>query len=97
MLKPEQIEGKVVNQENAKRVTIQIDPNKDEYMSLYEFSRWNCLLEAVDYIDQKANQMKYTGDWVKPIALQKYIDERTPGMLHEIAIQRGVSEVFEPV
>lgn len=97
MLTTKQITGKVVNEETAKTIKIKIDPNRDEVMSLYEFSRWNCLLEAVDYIDQKAKQMKFAGDWVKPIALQKYIDERTPGLLHEIAIQRDLEHAFEKV
>lgn len=57
-------------------------------MSEYEICRWMCLIEAVDIIEQKCTQLGTKGkgvNWVKPIALQKYIDERTESMLFEIA------------
>lgn len=57
-------------------------------MSEYEICRWFSLLEAVDIIDQKASQLGQEGDdinWVKPIAIQKYIDDRTESMLFEVA------------
>jgi hypothetical protein len=56
-------------------------------MSEYEISRWLSMIEAVDIIDQKAKQLGIKGkgiNWVKPIAIQKYIDERTESMLFEI-------------
>jgi hypothetical protein len=46
------------------------------------------LIEAVDIIDKKTEQLGTRGknvNWVKPIAIQKYIDERTESMLFEIA------------
>lgn len=55
-------------------------------MSEYEISRWMSLIEAVDIIDTKSRQLGIKGkgiNWVKPIALQKYIDERTESMLFE--------------
>lgn len=60
---------------------------KTHTMSEYEVSRWMCLIEAVDVIDTKARQLGVKGqgiNWVKPIAIQKYIDERTESMLFEI-------------
>lgn len=60
--------------------------NKDD-MSYYEFSRWMSLLEAIEVVDKKAKQMKLPDtdkSWIKPIALQKYVDERTESMLFEI-------------
>jgi hypothetical protein len=56
-------------------------------MSEYEIARWMSLIEAVDIIGGKIDQLgaKGTGvNWVKPIAIQKYVDERTDSMLHEI-------------
>ena len=56
--------------------------------SEYEVCRWLSLIEAVDIIDQKALQLGAKGDsinWVKPIAIQKYIDDRTESMLFELA------------
>tara|TARA_R110002051_G_scaffold232306_1_gene294043 strand:- start:48 stop:320 length:273 start_codon:yes stop_codon:yes gene_type:complete len=77
-----------IDQHKKEKITISIDKdgNKDE-MSYYELSRWYSLIEAIEYIDKKATQLgmaKSDGSWVKPIALQKYIDERTPSMLFDM-------------
>jgi hypothetical protein len=56
-------------------------------MSEHEICRWFSLIEAVDIIDKKSEQLGIKGrgiNWVKPIAIQKYIDERTESMLFEI-------------
>lgn len=56
-------------------------------MSQDEVARWCCLLEAVDIIDKKGKQMNVDmvkNNWVKPIAIQKYIDERLDTMVEEI-------------
>ncbi len=56
-------------------------------MSRDEVARWCCLLEAVDIIDKKGKQMNVDmikNNWVKPIAIQKYIDERLDTMTEEI-------------
>ena len=61
--------------------------NKTHVMSEYEISRWFSLIEAVDIIDKKSTQLGIKGkgiNWVKPIAIQKYIDERTESMLFEV-------------
>jgi len=68
--------------------TLTSKTNKEYNMSEYEICRWMCLIEAVDIIEQKFSQLGGTGkgiNWVKPIAIQKYIDERTESMLFEIA------------
>ena len=68
-----------INKYKKENITISIDKegNKDT-MSYYELSRWFSLIEAIDFIDKK------DGSWVKPIALQKYVDERTPSMLFDM-------------
>lgn len=81
-------EEKLANKYKKKNITISIDEdgNKD-VMSYYELSRWYSLIEAIEYIDKKANQIgldKSDSSWVKPIAIQKYIDERTPSMLYDM-------------
>lgn len=68
-------------------VKLTTSKGKTHTMSEYEVSRWMCLIEAVDVIDTKARQLGVKGqgiNWVKPIAIQKYIDERTESMLFEI-------------
>lgn len=61
-------------------IYINVNTNKgQEKMHIDHYARWLCLLEAIDYIDKKCEERGANMedvDWVKPIALQKYIDER---------------------
>ena len=60
---------------------------KTHILSEYEMCRWMSLIEAVDIINEKFDQLGVKAgnvNWVKPIAIQKYIDERTESMLHEV-------------
>ena len=93
--------GTVVNEDKCKNVEVYVDPARsDEKMSLYEYSRWGALIEAVgvigNHIDSNSPSGRRDPNWVKPIAIQKYIDERTPSMLHENAVERKIHQVFEP-
>lgn len=50
-------------------------------MSTDEYTRWLCLMEAVDLVDKKMHQFGHRlqnrdVDWIKSIAFQKYINER---------------------
>ena len=69
-------------------VTEQIEVDSEINMSLYQFARWTSLMRGIDVIDEKAKQLKIDLDkdksWVKPLALQKYIDENTPSCVAEI-------------
>ena len=71
-----------------KQITISKNNEGDtDSMSYYELSRWLSLVEAVDVVSKKADQLKLAendSSWVKPIAFNKYIDERTESMLFEI-------------
>ena len=59
-------------------------------MSLYQGARWLCLVKGVDVIDRKAKQLKIDLNkdkkWVKPLALQKFINEETPSMVTEVKV-----------
>jgi hypothetical protein len=59
-------------------------------MSLYKAARWLCLIKGIDIIDRKAKQLKIDlrtdKSWVKPLALQKYINEETPSMVTEVKV-----------
>lgn len=91
-------DGKVVSQDKCKDVSVYIDSSRsDETMSLYEMSRWVSLMEAMSVIDNHVvnNNVKST-NWVKPIAIQKYIEERAPIVMHEIAVEKEIDQVFVP-
>lgn len=78
---------KVLNIDVSEPVEVEID-GKESTMTLYEMARWSCLIQGIDVIDRKARQLKINLDenksWVKPLALQKYIDEDTPSMVANI-------------
>ena len=75
----------MITKTDIKKKTIEIN---DEKMSVYEASRWFSLLEALEFITKKANQLKVdlkgTHKWIKPIALQKYVDERTNSVIVDV-------------
>lgn len=59
-------------------------------MSLEEFSRWACLVEAIGEIEKNCETRGINMDdvnWIKPIAIQKYIDERYHSMLHDVKVE----------
>lgn len=65
-------------------------------MSVEEMARWCCLLEAVDVIEQTCelyNKNMDTVDWVKPLAIQKYIDERYNAMLHDVKVEHAMGVI----
>ena len=76
-----------------KKITLKVDETGPEQMSYYELSRWMSLVEAVEHVGKKCDQLgvpKNSNKWIKPIALQKYVDERTEGMLFELTNQGRV-------
>lgn len=73
---------------NNQNVTINTN-NGVETMHIDTYSRWLCLIEAVEVIGAKCEEMGKDMDdveWVKPIALQKYIDERFHSMKHDVSV-----------
>ena len=75
--------------EKAKKHNIKLESkNGNSYdMTLYELSRWCSLIEGVEVIDKKLRQLNLAGKsdiWIKPIPLQKYIDERSDDILYDL-------------
>jgi|TARA_R100000008_G_C3584469_1_gene171131 hypothetical protein len=54
---------------------------KINYSSL---ARWLCLYEAVNIISEKAEKMGSSKDCLKPIPINKYINERYHSVLKDI-------------
>ncbi|NDG29099.1 hypothetical protein EB118_03240 [bacterium] len=76
-------------QSTTSRKTITVNyKDKSEEMSLETYSRWLCLIEAIELVCGKAKQIKVdisnNMDWIKPLAFQKYIEERHESMKDEI-------------
>ena len=60
-------------------------------MSVNEYVRWLCLIEAIDHIETKASQLKIdldkSSDWIQPIDIKKYIRERFNSLKDEVIDQ----------
>lgn len=78
-------------QSTTSKRTIEVKlKDKTETLPIEAYSRWLCLIEAIELVCNKAKQMKIDTvnniDWIKPLAFQKYIDERHESMVDEIEI-----------
>ena len=77
-----------------KRISVKTKSNKTHVMSVDAYTRWLCLAEALQLINQQAVKSKMDLDkndsWIKPIALQKYIKQRFPAMNHDFKIEENL-------
>ena len=69
--------------------TIEIQSNnKTSNLKKDEYARWLCLIEAIDLVERKAAELKQDmnndDSWVKPLAFQKYIEQRFETMVLDV-------------
>ncbi len=65
-------------------------------MDIDELTRWACLLEGIDQVSKKYNELGEsmdTDDWIKPLAFQKYIDERFHSMKHDLTVEATLGRI----
>ena len=56
-----------------------------ETMTVEEFSRWMCLVEAFHFIFEKGKELNIDPEkLIKPNAIITYIQERMPAMLSDV-------------
>ncbi len=82
------------------KVSIKTRKGIEHVMTLETYARWMCLMEAIDVIDKTAKvhniDLDKRTDWIKPLAIQKYINERYPGMLHDVRVEEHLDvETFD--
>lgn len=74
-----------------KKISITTKSKNKHVMSVDSYSRWLCLVEAMQFINQKAQKSKIDLDkndkWIKPLSLQKYIKERYHSMKHDLTVE----------
>lgn len=70
-------------------VDIERQDGSIETMSATEFTRWACLVEAFDFIKQKADELGLDNLdlLIKPAAIEKYMEERAVSMLHDVQVE----------
>tara|TARA_Y100000310_G_C20221344_1_gene595904 strand:- start:77 stop:355 length:279 start_codon:yes stop_codon:yes gene_type:complete len=75
--------------------TLEIDTTEkldigQHQMTLYEVARWMSLIRGIETINKTANRLKIDLDknktWVKPLALQRYVEEDTPASVTEVKL-----------
>ena len=75
-------------------VSIKTRKGDQHVMSLECYTRWLCLMEGMDVIEQTAQKHKIDldkrADLIKPLALQKYVDERYHSMLHDVKVEESI-------
>jgi hypothetical protein len=77
----------MVDMKNKPYMTFQTKKDETIDMSKETFARWLCLMEAFYIIDKKAEELNIqisNDDFVKPLAFEKYIDQRFEGMMLDL-------------
>jgi hypothetical protein len=74
---------------SKKHITIKAQ-NTEHNMSLDEYARWLSLLEGIEFVGKRVEQLKVRTnvddiDWIKPLAFQKYIEERFESMKSDLS------------
>ena len=73
-----------------RKIQFNLKSGKTYEMSIDEMARWACLVEGVEYISGKCESLGVdpeSNEWVKPLAFQKYINERFEGMKHDLTVE----------
>lgn len=76
-------------------ITIEKWDGSIENMSVDEFSRWMCLVEAFYFIETKAEELKLDNveRLLKPLAIEQYIGERYPSMRHDVGVEHEMGVI----
>tara|TARA_R110000765_G_scaffold124685_1_gene222097 strand:- start:185 stop:430 length:246 start_codon:yes stop_codon:yes gene_type:complete len=78
------------------QIEMKLKNGTTEYMTHEEFSRWACLVEGIQAVDQKlvaANVPDKNTKWVKPLAFEKYIQERFHSMLSDVRVEHRLGKI----
>jgi len=84
------------NTNSSDNIEIKRKDGKTEYMTKAEFARWACLVEGIQAVDQKlvdANVPETNTAWIKPLAFEKYIQERFHSMLRDVEVEHELGNI----
>jgi hypothetical protein len=79
-----------------KKFTFKLKNGTEKVMEFDEFVRWACLIEGIDYISAacKQNNIDSSDDcWIKPLAIQNYIEERFHSMKHDLTVEATLGNI----
>ncbi len=69
------------------KYTFNLKDGTTKTMEFDELVRWCCLIEALEVVDGKEDVNIDNDRWIKPLAFQKYIDERFHSMKHDLKVE----------
>lgn len=79
-----------------RKFDFELKTGKTVSMDIDELTRWACLIEGVEQVSAKCEQLGIStnnNDWVKPLAFQKYIDERFHSMKHDLTVEAMLGNI----
>tara|TARA_B110000285_G_scaffold138945_1_gene155516 strand:+ start:729 stop:974 length:246 start_codon:yes stop_codon:yes gene_type:complete len=79
-----------------KNITLNKRDGTIEEMTQETFSRWACLVEGIQAVDQKLVESNISDKdikWVKPLAFEKYIQERFHSMLRDVEVEHELGNI----
>jgi hypothetical protein len=65
-------------------------------MDIDELTRWACLIEGIEQVSKKYEELGEsmdTDDWIKPLAFQKYLEERFHSMKHDLTVEAALGRI----
>lgn len=78
------------------KIEMQLKDGTTEYWDHQTFSRWACLVEGIQTVDQKlqdAGVPDSNNKWIKPLAFEKYIQERFHSMLRDVEVEHRLGNI----
>ena len=84
------------NINSSSNIEIKRKDGNTEYMSQAEFVRWACLVEGIQAVDQKLLNAKVPESntkWIKPLAFEKYAQERFHSMLRDVEVEHQLGNI----
>jgi hypothetical protein len=79
-----------------KKFKFKLKNNTVKEMDISELARWACLIEGIEQVTKKYEELGEsmdTDDWIKPLAFQKYIEERFHSMKHDLTVEATLGRI----
>tara|TARA_R110002020_G_scaffold28345_4_gene90557 strand:- start:5668 stop:5901 length:234 start_codon:yes stop_codon:yes gene_type:complete len=76
-----------------KKFNFNLKDGSTKTMGFDEFVRWACLIEALEVVGGKVDENIQSDKWIKPLAFQKYIQERFHSMKHDLKVEATLGNI----
>ena len=81
---------------NKDKIEMQLKDGTTEHWDVPMFARWACLVEGIQTVDEKLTNAKVpdsNNKWIKPLAFEKYIQERFHSMLRDSEVEHRMGNI----